>query len=93
MCLNGFTFKELQKHYTENMEKIVGAIWELPAKLANPAQFGWKWAGLTVIFSRQLPNGFHDYISYFQHIYFYIFKHETIETDPCPRIFDTYLLS
>ena len=27
---------------------------------ANPAQFGWKWDGLAVLFSRQLPNGSHD---------------------------------
>ena len=30
-------------------EKIVGAVWKLPA---NPAQFECKWAGLAVLFSR-----------------------------------------
>ena len=39
----------VNKTYAENMKKIVGAVWELPA---NSAQFEWKWAGLAVLFSR-----------------------------------------
>ena len=37
--------------------------------IANPDQFGWKWAGLAVLFSRQLPNTSHDlfHITY-QHL-------------------------
>ena len=27
---------------------------------ANPAQFEWKWAGLAVLFSRQIPNISHN---------------------------------
>ena len=34
---------------------------------ANPDQFDWKWAGLAVVFSRELPNGSIDFFSYFQH--------------------------
>ena len=37
------------KKYAESLKKTVGAIWELPVKLANPTQFGWKWAGLSVL--------------------------------------------
>ena len=28
-------------------------------------QFGWKWAGLSELFSRQLPNESHDFIHIF----------------------------
>ena len=43
----------LKKSYPENLKKIVGAVWELPAKsTAGSAQFEWKWAGLAVLFSR-----------------------------------------
>ena len=33
--------------YAENMKKIVGAVWELPA---NPANFHSNWTGLAVLF-------------------------------------------
>ena len=36
---------------------------------ANPAQFECKWAGLAVLFSRQISNGSHDFFSYFQDIF------------------------
>ena len=42
----------------------MGAIWELPAQLE------WKWAGLAVVFSRQLPNGSHNFFQTFS-IYFF----------------------
>ena len=50
------------KIYAESMKKS----WELFGSsllntTANPAQFRWKWAGLAVLFSRQLPNGSHDF--------------------------------
>ena len=32
MSSNGFISKEFKKNYAENMKKIVGAVWELPAK-------------------------------------------------------------
>jgi hypothetical protein len=56
MGLNGFISKEFKTNYAENMKKIVGAVWDLPAnnRRANLAQFGWKWAELAVLFSRQL---------------------------------------
>ena len=56
----------LKKTYPENLKKIVGAVWELPA---DSAQFEWKWAGLAVLFSRYLPNGTHDFFQNFR-IYF-----------------------
>ena len=37
-------------------KKIVGAFWGLP---------GWKWTGLAVLLSRQLPNGSHDFFQTF----------------------------
>jgi hypothetical protein len=40
MGLNGLIPKEFEKKYAENMKKN---------------QFGWKWAGLFELFSRQLP--------------------------------------
>ena len=36
---------------------------------ANPAKLGWKWAGLAVLFSRQLSNGSHNFFQTFS-IYF-----------------------
>ena len=43
----------MKKAYTENMKKIVGAVWELPVNsTANPAQFECKWAELAVLFSK-----------------------------------------
>jgi hypothetical protein len=32
---------------------------------ANSAKLGWKWAGLAVLFSRQLPKGSHDFFQTF----------------------------
>ena len=32
---------------------------------ANPAKFEWTWAGLAVLFSRQLPNGAHNFFHTF----------------------------
>ena len=43
---------------------------------ANPAQFGWKWAGLALLFSRQHSNNSHDFF----HTFSIIFRYETIET-------------
>ena len=40
---------------------------------ANPAQFEWKWGGLAVLFSRELPNGTHDVFQTFRIHYFYYF--------------------
>ena len=45
----------------------MGAFWELPAKSrANPAKFGWKWAGLAMLFSLQLENGSYDFFHIFR---------------------------
>ena len=37
----------MKKKYAENMTKIVGAVWKLPAKiaLADPAHFQSNWDG------------------------------------------------
>ena len=32
---------------------------------ANPAKLRWKWAGLAVLFCRQLPNGSHNFFQTF----------------------------
>jgi hypothetical protein len=81
MGLNGFIFKKINKNYAENMKKS----WEpfricLLNSTANPAQFGWKWAGLAVLSSRQLLNGSHDFFHIFSIIFNFFFKYETIET-------------
>ena len=64
----------LLKKYAESLKKIVGAVWELPAKsTANPAKLGWKWAGLAVLFSRYLPNGSHDFFQTFSTDFYHYF--------------------
>ena len=52
------------------MLKVWKKSWEpfgscLLKSTANPAKLGWKWAGLAVLFSRQLPNGSHDFFQTF----------------------------
>ena len=47
---------------------------------ANPAQFWWKWAGLAVLFSRQILNGSQDFFLFNILIFIYFFEYETIET-------------
>ena len=42
--------------------------------------FGWKWAGLAALFSRQLPNGSKDFFLIFSIFKKTIFRYETIET-------------
>ena len=59
MGLNGFIFKKINLNI-----KTKKKSWEpfgsyLLNSTANPAQFGWKWAGLAVLFGRRLPNGSH----------------------------------
>ena len=48
----------------ENMNRNLGSglgVAYLLKSTANPAQFEWKRAGLTVLFSRQLPNSSQDF--------------------------------
>ena len=52
----------IRKMCTESLKKIAGAVWELPA---NPAHFHPSLAGLAVLFSRQLPNGSHNFFQTF----------------------------
>ena len=40
---------------------------------ANPAHFHQNWAGLAVLFSRQLPNGSHDFFQTFSICFFNYF--------------------
>ena len=46
----------------------------------NPTNFQPNWAGLAVLFSRQLPNGSQDFFHFNISIFIYFFKYETIET-------------
>ena len=79
MGLNGFIFKKINENIIEKLKS-----WEpfrscLLNSTANPAQFGWKLAGLVVLFSRQLLNGSQDFFSCFDTLIFiYFFKYETI---------------
>ena len=60
----------IKKIYTKSLKKIVGAVWELPAKwTANPAHFNPSLAGLAVLFSRQLPNSSLDFFQTFSIIF------------------------
>ena len=57
------------------MLKVWKKSWEpfgscLLNSTANPARLGWKWAGLAVLFSRQLPNGSHDFFQTFSTYFF-----------------------
>ena len=62
------------------MKKIVGAVWKLNST-ANPAHFHPNWAGLAVLFSRQLLNGSQDFFFHFNiSIAIYFLKYKTIET-------------
>jgi hypothetical protein len=81
MGLNGFILKKIKNHYVKEKKKS----WELFRicllnSTANSAQFGWKWAELAVLFSRQLLNSSHDLFHIFSMIFIYLFKYETIET-------------
>ena len=63
MGLNGFIFKKIDKNWRVRMKK---KSWELFRRCllnskANPAQLGWKLAGLAVLFSSQLLNGSQDF--------------------------------
>ena len=52
------------QNYAESMKKL----WEPFGRcLLNSTAIQWKWAGLAVLFSRQLPNGTHN----FQHNFLY----------------------
>ena len=55
------------KEYAESLKKMWRPFGScLLNSTANPAKLGWKWAGLAVLFSRQLLNGSHDLFPYFQ---------------------------
>ena len=45
---------------------------------ANPAHFQPNWAGLAVLFSRQLLNGSQVFFSFHILVFIYFFKYETI---------------
>jgi hypothetical protein len=67
------------------MLKIWKKSWEpfrscLLDSTANPAHFHPNWAGLAVLFSRQILNGSQDFFHIFSIIFIYFFKYETIET-------------
>ena len=55
----------LNQKNSESMKNIVGSVWVCRKRKAIPAQFRLKWAGLAVLFSRQLPNGSHDLVHIF----------------------------
>ena len=64
--------------------------WPRPVlNLLSKAQFGWKWAVLAVLFSRQLINSSHNLFHIFSIICFWIIKRYPTNHF-CPRIFTTY---
>ena len=76
----------LMKSFKKNILKIWKKSWEpfgsyLLNSTANPAHFHPNWAGLAVLFSRQLLNGSQDFFFRFNILIFiYFFKYKTIET-------------
>ena len=65
----------IKKIFAENMKKS----WELFGSYllnstANSARFQSNWAGLAVLFSRQLPNGSHDFFQTFGICFFNYFE-------------------
>ena len=77
----GFLMKSLKK----NILKISKKSWErfgsyLQNSTANPAHSHPNWAGLAVLFRRQLLNGFQDFFCFNILILIYFFKYKTIET-------------
>ena len=67
----GFLIKSLKKHILKFWKKSWVPFGRyLINSTADSAQFEWKWAGLAVLFSRQLPNGSHNFFSISQDIFF-----------------------
>ena len=78
------------------MLKVGKKSWEpfgscLLNSTANPTKLGWKWAGLAVLFSRQLPNGSHDFFQTFSICIFNYFSKNPQTTIALP--FLTYNIS
>ena len=46
---------------------------------ASPAHFHPNWAGLPLLFSKQIPNGSHDFSYIFTIFFFSFFRYQTIE--------------
>ena len=73
--------KSFKKKYPENMKKIMGAVWKLPAKyIAQPIQPIFTQIGLDCLDSRQLLNGSQDFFDFNILIFINFLKYETIET-------------
>ena len=65
-----FLIKYLRKLCLKYWKKMWESFWScLLNSTANPDQFGWKWAGLPVLFSRQLPNDSHNFFQIFSIIF------------------------
>ena len=65
----GFLMKSLKKHTLKIWKKSwvpFGSY--LPNSTANPTHFHLNWAESAVLFSRQLPNGTHNFFSTFYFI-------------------------
>ena len=85
------------KKYPENMKK---KLWEpfgsyLLNSTTNPAHFNPNWAGLAVLFSRQLLNGTQDFFSFSYFHFLYLFKYKTLRPMPlhfCNLIFQLYVV-
>ena len=66
----------------KNMLKVWKKLWEpfgscLLNSTANPPKLWCKWAGLAVLFSRQLPNSSHDFFQTFSICFFLIISLRT----------------
>ena len=71
----------LNEIFQKNILKIWKKSWEpfrsyLLNSTANPAHFYPNWAGLVVLFSRQLLNGSHDFFCFNILILFFFFKYK-----------------
>ena len=92
MGLNGFIFRKINKNLNIKEKK---KPWEqfricLLNSTANPANFHPKWAGLVVLFSKQILNSSWDFFHFDILIFIYFFKYEIIETHA--RAFFTFII-
>ena len=67
--LDGFISKKINKNHYIKAKKDPGSCLEVANSTANPADFHPNWAGLAVLFSRQILNGSQDFFSLLYNIF------------------------
>ena len=75
----------IKEMYAENMKKIMGAVWELPAKYPISTQIGLDWLCYLAGNSQTAPTIFFIFSGYFFKNYFI----QNPQNHKWPHIFDT----